>query len=171
MSKTYRPWKIDQPLLLPVTVKDFVGDDHLARFVVELVVEHLDLSEIEAVYASVRGQPPYDPAMMTALLLYAYCSGVYSSRRIAKASRERVDFMSLVGLDAPDLVGLVGQRWTMAIIAGLRHKVSMTALGGSEDPAADNAGHAETSKAGQTAVKCFAPICKISASKVVKIYK
>jgi len=102
MSKTYRPWKIDQPLLLPVTVQDFVGDDHLARFVVELVVEHLDLSEIEAVYASVRGQPPYDPAMMTALLLYAYCSGVYSSRRIAKASRERVDFMSLVGLDAPD---------------------------------------------------------------------
>jgi len=102
MSKTYRPWKINQPLLLPVTVQDFVGDAHLARFVVELVVEHLDLSEIEVAYASVRGQPPYDPAMMTALLLYAYCSGVYSSRRIAKASRERVDFMSVVSLDAPD---------------------------------------------------------------------
>jgi len=102
MSKTYRAWKIDQPLLLPVTVRDFVGDDHLARFVVELVVEHLDLSKIEAAYASVRGQPPYDPAMMTALLLYAYCNGVYSSRRIAKASRERVDFMSIVSLDAPD---------------------------------------------------------------------
>ena len=40
--------------------------------------------------------------MMTALLLYAYCNGAYSSRRIAKASRERVDFMSVVGLDAPD---------------------------------------------------------------------
>jgi len=64
MSKTYRPWKINQPLLLPVTVQDFVGDAHLARFVVELVVEHLDLSEIEVAYASVRGQPPYDPAMM-----------------------------------------------------------------------------------------------------------
>ena len=47
-------------------------------------------------------QPPFDPAMMTALLLYAYCNGVYSSRRIAKAARERVDFMSVVGLDAPD---------------------------------------------------------------------
>jgi transposase len=102
MSKTYRPWKIDEPLLLPVTVQDFVDEDHLARFVVGLVVEHLDLREIEAAYASERGQPPFDPAMMTALLLYAYCNGVYSSRRIAKASRERVDFMSIVGLDAPD---------------------------------------------------------------------
>jgi transposase len=89
-------------MLLPVTVQDFVGDDHLARFVVGLVVDHLDLSEIEAAYASLRGQPPFDPAMMTALLLYAYCNGVYSSRRIAKASRERVDFMSIVSLDAPD---------------------------------------------------------------------
>jgi len=102
MSKTYRPWKINQPLLLPVTVQDFVSDDHLARFVVELVVEHLDLSQIETAYASSRGQPPYDAAMMTAVLLYAYCNGVYSSRRIAKASRERVDFMSIVSLDAPD---------------------------------------------------------------------
>src|SRR6516164_4708118 len=102
MSKTFRPWKIDQPLLLPVRVQDFVGAEHLARFVVGLVADHLDLREIEAAYASERGQPPFDPAMMTALLLYAYCSGVYSSRRIAKASRERVDFMSIVGLDVPD---------------------------------------------------------------------
>src|SRR6516225_9523310 len=102
MSKTFRPWKIDQPLLLPVRVQDFVGAEHLARFVVGLVADHLDLREIEAAYASERGQPPFDPAMMTALSLYAYCSGVYSSRRIAKASRERVDFMSIVGLDAPD---------------------------------------------------------------------
>jgi len=85
-----------------VTVQDFVSDDHLSRFVVGLVLDHLDLSAIEAAYAGLRGQPPFDPAMMTALLLYAYCNGVYSSRRIAKASRERVDFMSIVGLDAPD---------------------------------------------------------------------
>ena len=87
MSKTYRSWKIDQPLLLPVTVQDFVGAEHLARFVVDLVVEHLDLGEIEVAYASLRGQPPYDPAMMTALLLYAYCNGIYSSRRIANGTR------------------------------------------------------------------------------------
>ena len=83
-------------------MQDFVGGDHLARFVLALVLEHLDLSEIEAAYAGERGQPPFDPAMMTALLLYAYCNGVYSSRRIAKAARERVDFMSIVGLDPPD---------------------------------------------------------------------
>ncbi|MBV8241841.1 MAG: IS1182 family transposase [Hyphomicrobiales bacterium] len=102
MSRTFRPWKIDQPLFLPATVRDFVGEDHLAQFVLALVLEHLDLSEIEAVYGSERGQPPFDPAMMTTLLLYGYCNGIYSSRRIAKAARERVDFMSIVGLDPPD---------------------------------------------------------------------
>src|SRR5271166_1001413 len=102
MSKTFRPWNIDQPLLLPARVQDFVGEGHLAGFVLALVLEHLDLREISASYAGERGQPPFDPAMMTALLLYGYCNGVYSSRRIAKACRERVDFMSLVGLDPPD---------------------------------------------------------------------
>ena len=48
------------------------------------------------------GSRRFDPAMMTALLLYGYCNGVYSSRRIAKAARERVDFLSIVGLDPPD---------------------------------------------------------------------
>jgi transposase len=102
MSKTLRPWTVDQPLLLPASARDFVGGDRLAYFVLALVLEHLDLCEIEAAYASERGQRPFDPAMMTGLLLYAYCSGVYSSRRIAKAARERVDFMSIVGLDPPD---------------------------------------------------------------------
>ena len=65
-------------------------------------MSRLSTFEIEAAYASERGQPPFDPAMMTTLLLYGYCNGVYSSRRIAKGARERVDFMSLVGLDPPD---------------------------------------------------------------------
>jgi transposase len=102
MSKRYRPWKIDEPMLLPATVQEFAGKDHLARFVLGLVVEEIDLEEIERVYRVERGQPPFDPAMMTALLLYGYCNGVYASRRIAKACRERVDFMSIVGLDPPD---------------------------------------------------------------------
>ena len=55
MSKTFRPWTIDQPLLLPASVQDFVGEDHLARFVVALVLEPLDLREIEAAYGSERG--------------------------------------------------------------------------------------------------------------------
>src|SRR6516225_6339459 len=96
------PWKIDELQFLPPTVQDFVAEDHLARFVVSLVTEELDLTEITASYRGEKGQPPFDPAMMAALLLYAYCSGIYSSRRIAKACRERVDFMSIVALDPPD---------------------------------------------------------------------
>ena len=102
MSKTFRAWKIDEPLFLPPTVQDFVVKDHLARFVLSLVRHDLGLAEITGTYGSERGQPPFDPTMMTALLLYSYCCGIYSSRRVAKACRERVDFMSIVGLDAPD---------------------------------------------------------------------
>jgi len=102
MSKTFRPWKIDEPLLLPVTVADFVSESHLARFVLSVVRDEVDLCKITGSYGSEFGQPPFNPVMMTTLLLDAYCSGIYSSRRIAKACGERVDFMSLVGLDVPD---------------------------------------------------------------------
>ena len=102
MSKTFRAWKIDQPLLLPLAVEDFVAPGHLARFVLALIVDELDLIEIVAAYSNEKGQPPFNPHMMTALLLYAYCRGIYSSRRIAQACRERVDFMSIVALDPPD---------------------------------------------------------------------
>jgi transposase len=102
MSKRFRAWRIDEPLFLPPTVGDFVAKDHLARFVLDLVRDDIDLAAITGTYGSERGQPPFDPTMMTALLLYSYCCGIYSSRRIAKACRERVDFMSIVGLDAPD---------------------------------------------------------------------
>ena len=102
MSKTFRPWKIEEPLLLPVTVADFVAESHLARFVLSVVRDEVDLGKITGTYGSELGQPPFNPIMMTALLLYAYCSGIYSSRRIAKACGERVDFMSIVGLDVPN---------------------------------------------------------------------
>ena len=102
MSKHFRPWKINQTLLLALDVQDFVASDHLARFIVALACDELDLSGIEARYKSALGQPPFDPRLMVALLLYAYCNGIYSSRRIAKACRERVDFMSIVALDPPD---------------------------------------------------------------------
>ena len=102
MSKTFRAWKIDEPLFLPARVGDFVGEEHLARFVLDLVRDDINLAEITGTYGSERGQPPFDPTMMTALLLYSYCCGIYASRRIANACRERVDFMSIVGLDAPD---------------------------------------------------------------------
>jgi transposase len=102
MSKTFRAWNIEQLQLLPVSVQDFVAADHLARFVVNLVRDELDLVSITGRYESEKGQPPYHPVMMTGLLLYSYCSGIYSSRRIAKACRERTDFMMIVALDAPD---------------------------------------------------------------------
>jgi transposase len=102
MSKSFRDWSLDQALLLPPSVHDFVPAGHLARFVVALVTEELDLSAILASYRGEKGQPPYHPAMMVALLLYSYAVGVYSSRRIAKACVERVDFMAIVALQAPD---------------------------------------------------------------------
>jgi transposase len=102
MSKYFRAWAIDEIQLLPGSVTDYVARDHLSRLIVSLVRESLDLSSIEGSYRSGVGQPPFDPRMMTALLLNGYASGVYGSRRIAKASRERADFMMIVAGDPPD---------------------------------------------------------------------
>jgi transposase len=102
MSKHYRPWKIDDAQLLPASVQDYVPKEHLSRFIVALVRESLDLSGIEASYNSHLGQPPFHPALMTALLLTGYASGLYASRRIAKACTERADFMMIVAGDPPD---------------------------------------------------------------------
>jgi transposase len=102
MSKYFRPWKIDDAQLLPASVQDYVPKEHPARFVVAVVRESLDLCEIEASYNSHLGQPPFHPTMMTALLLNGYVSGIYSSRRIAKACTERADFMMIVAGDPPD---------------------------------------------------------------------
>lgn len=102
MSKDFRPWKIDEAQLLPPSVQDYVPRDHVSRLIVSLVRESLDLSEITCRYTSGLGQPPFDPRMMTALLLHGYASGLYSSRRIAKAALERADFMMIVAGDPPD---------------------------------------------------------------------
>jgi transposase len=102
MSKYFRPWKIDETQLLPPRVGDYVPKDHLSRLIVALVRESLDLSGIAGSYTSGLGQPPFDPRMMTGLLLHGYASGLYSSRRIAKAAVERADFMMIVAGDPPD---------------------------------------------------------------------
>src|SRR5206468_6360233 len=81
MSKYFRPWNIDQTLLLPPNVQDFVPKGHVSRFIFELVREGLDLTEITGSYVSGLGQPPLEPRMMVALLLHGYASGLYSSRR------------------------------------------------------------------------------------------
>lgn len=102
MSKTFRPWDVDQSLLFPPSVRDFVPEGHLAHFVRDMVREELDLAAIYAAYNEERGHPPYDPRMMTALLLYGYSQGVCSSRRLERACEERVDFMAVTGMAKPD---------------------------------------------------------------------
>jgi transposase len=102
MSKQFRPWKIDETHLLPPSVQDYVAEDHLSRLIVSVVRESLDLNEIAGSYTSGLGQPPFAPQMMTALLLHSYASGLYSSRRIARATVERADCMMIVAGDPPD---------------------------------------------------------------------
>ena len=102
MAKTFREWDLGQRWLLPPSVMELVPEGHLAHFVRDTVREHLDLDAILSTYQEERGFPPYHPTMMTALLLYAYAQGVYSSRRIARACEERVDFMAVTGMQKPD---------------------------------------------------------------------
>src|SRR6202050_5862420 len=102
MSKHFRPWKIDESQLLPPSVQYYVPKEHLSRLIVALVREELDLSAMSGSYRSGLGQPPFDPRMMTALLLHGYASGLYSSRRSARAAVERADFMMIVAGDPPD---------------------------------------------------------------------
>jgi transposase len=103
MAKTFREWNVEQSWLLPPSVMDFVPAGHVAHFVRDTVREQLDLSAILSPYEQEeRGYPPYHPVMMTALLLYAYSQGTYTSRRIARACEERVDFMAVTGLNRPD---------------------------------------------------------------------
>jgi transposase len=103
MSKTFRAWDVDQVWLLPPSVQDFVPAGHPAHLIRELVREELDLAAIVAEYErEERGQPPYHPAMMVALLLYAYAQGLYASRRIAKGCEERLDVMAVTGMQRPD---------------------------------------------------------------------
>ena len=102
MAKTFREWDVNQAWLLPPSVHDLVHSGHLAHFVRNTVRDSLDLSAILDVYQEERGYPPYHPVMMTSLLLYAYAQGVYSSRRIARACEERVDFMAVTAMQKPD---------------------------------------------------------------------
>ena len=102
MGKTYRTYLPEQGLLLPPSLSDWLPEDHLAYFVSD-VVEQLDLSAIESVYEEEeRGQPPYHPRMMTKILIYGYCVGVFSSRRIQKKLSEDVGFRVLAAGNEPD---------------------------------------------------------------------
>jgi transposase len=101
MAKTFRPYEPDQMLLMPPSLADWVPEDHLARFVRE-VVDTLDLTAIEDTYTEERGYPPYHPRMMVAVLLYAYATGTYSSRKIARRLVEDVAMRFLAAGNQPD---------------------------------------------------------------------
>src|SRR5215813_9097236 len=117
MGKTFRDWNPEQGLMFPPTPMDFVEPDDLVQFILNLVREELDLSEILNAYEEERGYPPYHPVMMTALLLYSYSQGNYSSRRIARACKQRVDYLALTGMQKPDhrTVNLFRQRHLKAL--------------------------------------------------------
>ena len=145
MAKTYRPYSPDQMFLLPPSLRDWLPENHLVYFVSD-VIDNLDLSEIESVYEKEdRGYPPYHPHMMTKVLVYAYCIGVYSSRKIQKHLVEDVAFRVLAAGNQPDfrtisdfrkihhkaLEGLFQQVLRLAMKAGAI-KLGRVALDGSK---------------------------------------
>jgi transposase len=145
VAKTFRSYLPDQDFLLPPSLRDWLPENHLAYFVSD-IVDQLELSAIYAVYGDEqRGQPPYDPLMMTKLLVYSYCIGVYSSRKIQQRICEDIAFRILAAGNEPDfrtisdfrkihleaLEGLFDQVLRMALEAGAM-KLGRVALDGTK---------------------------------------
>ena len=101
--KSFRPWQPDQSTLLPPSPREWLAEDHQVYFLLDLVDE-LDLSQIliPAQSKDPRGEKGFDPRMMTLLLLYAYCVGTVSSRKIERACYEDLAFRVLTGNQQPD---------------------------------------------------------------------
>lgn len=120
MGKTYLPYDPTQAFLLPPSPLEWLPEGHLARFVMDTVGE-LDLSPIFAHYdRQLRGAPPFHPRMMVSLLVYGYCLGVGSSRRIEKRTYEDIAFRVLAGNQHPDHVQISEfRRIHLATLSGL----------------------------------------------------
>jgi|SRR5271168_4267981 len=103
MGQNFLPDTVNQTLLFPPSLHDWLPEGHLARFLVD-VVSALDLSAVYKSYAEKdgRGQAAYAPEMMVRLLLYGYANGVYSSRKIEKRTYEDLAFRFLSGDQHPD---------------------------------------------------------------------
>ena len=101
-AKTFRVYDQDQVLLLPPSLDDWLPADHTARFISEIVDDSLDLGSIYSSYTNATGAPPFDPRMMLKLLLYAYSTGVTSSREVERRCHVDVAFRWLSANTAPD---------------------------------------------------------------------
>ena len=101
MGDDFRPLNRETPMLLPASIQEWLPEPHMARFVVELV-EQLDLREITSRYGGSGGRRAYHPAMLVALLLYGYATGVFSSRKLEEATYDSVAFRYLSGDEHPD---------------------------------------------------------------------
>ena len=100
MAVEFIPVDRDTPYIFPPCVQDYLPDDHLARFVVD-IVEQLDLSHLSAVYSG-RGSKPFHPALLVALLFYGYATGVFSSRKLEKATYDSIEFRYICANTNPD---------------------------------------------------------------------
>lgn len=116
----FKPYCPDQILLLPPDMRQWLPEGDLAYFIMDVVGE-LDLSAIYHVYSRSRaGQPPYDPRMMTSLILYAYCMGIPSSRKIEAATYHQIPFRVLSADQHPDHDTIADFRKThLKALAGL----------------------------------------------------
>src|SRR6266849_4959293 len=129
MGKSYRPYVPDQEFLLPPSLREWLPEDHLIYFVSD-VIDNVDLTAMDAVYGEEqRGQPPYDPRMMTKVLVYGYCVGVFSSRRIQLRLSEDIGFRVLAAGNAPNFRTISDFRKIhLATLEGLFEQVLKIAL-------------------------------------------
>jgi resuscitation-promoting factor RpfB len=107
MDSTVHTFRPDRALSPPPWLDDWLPVEHLARFIAELIDEHLDLVPIRSAYTERRGAPPYDPRPMVCILLYAYTVGVRSSRVIERGCVEDVPFRWLAAGTAPDYRAII----------------------------------------------------------------
>jgi transposase len=98
MSNQFIPIERDQPVVIPV--QEWLAEDHLARFIVE-IVESLDVTSLEAAYSG-GGSAPYPPKMRLALLFYGYATGLFSSRALERATYELIPVIDITGNTHPD---------------------------------------------------------------------
>ena len=102
VGKVFRDYQPVQGMLLPPSLDEWLPAGHVARFVDEMVEQHLDLGPVYAAHTNSKGFPPYDPRMMLKVLLYGYLTGARSSRKLETACVEQVAFRFLAANQCPD---------------------------------------------------------------------